>query len=246
MYLMALSKGDQMHNFKKHLLEKYGKSIKELSETEHENSLIDNNFQMISWDDVAEDFLKFNNDFNEKFSSADALYILEKEDKVQLFFFEFKNINYSNIKNRQVNKFHLNRCIKKMALCSNDCEIYEDIKKHAEKLVDVSHVSLRSKPSDSISLLYYMMNNFFEDHPDETEDLCKEKLFKIEKFFFLVSSTQQQYAPFYKNKSNRHNNIVKPLIFLKRFEPYHYKMVFSVNDKGFHKFFCEWNEKYLN
>lgn len=231
-----------MHDLNNYLLRKYGKSIKELSETEYGNKLIDYDFQMISWDDVAEDFLKVNNEFNEKFSSADALYILEKEDKVQLFFFEFKNINYSSIEDSQMSKFHLNKCIDKMKFCSNDCEVYEDIKKHAEKLVDIAHVSLRSKPSDSISLFYHVMKNFFKDNYNEKEDLCKEKLFKIEKFFFLVSNTHQQYAPFHKNKSNRYNNIVKPLSFLKRFEPYHYKMVFSVNDNGFHDFFCEWNK----
>ena len=90
------------------------------------------------------------------------------------------------------------------------------------------------------------MRSFLKNGHDETEDLCKENLFKIEKFFFLVSNTQQQYAPFHKNKSNRYNNIVKPLTFLKRFEPYHYKMVFSVNDIGFHDFFYEWNKKYIN
>ena len=90
------------------------------------------------------------------------------------------------------------------------------------------------------------MKNFFENNSDENEDLCKEKLFKIEKFFFLVSNTPQQYAPLHKNKSNRYNNIVKPLTFLKRFEPYHYDRVFSVNDTGFHNFFYGWNEKHLN
>lgn len=235
-----------MHGLKIYLLENYGKSIKELSETEFGNELLDYDFQMISWDDVADDFLKFNNEFNEKFSSADALYILEKEDKIQLFFFEFKNINYSNIEDRQLSKFHLNKCIDKMALCSNDCEIYDDIKKHAERVVDVSHVSLRSKPSDSISLFYHVMKSFLKNSTEVTENSCKEKLFKIEKFFFLVSNTKQQYAPFHKNKSNRYNNIVKPLTFLKRFEPYHYKMVFSVNDTGFHDFFYEWNKKYIN
>lgn len=49
-----------MHGLKIYLLENYGKSIKELSETEFGNELLDYDFQMISWDDVADDFLKFN------------------------------------------------------------------------------------------------------------------------------------------------------------------------------------------
>ena len=232
-----------MHDFKIYLMENYAKSVKELSETEFGNELLDYDFQMISWDDVAEDFLKFNNEFNEKFSSADALYILEKEDKIQLFFFEFKNINYSNIEDSQMSKFHLNKCIENMGSCPNNCKIYMDIKKHAKRLVDESNVSLRSKPSDSISLFYHVMRSFLNN--DVSEDSCKEKLFKSEKFFFIVSNTPQEYVPFHKNKSNRYNNIVKALTFLKRFEPYHYKMVFSVNEKGFHDFFYKWNKKYI-
>ena len=235
-----------MHELTNYLMEKYGKSIKELSKTEFENELLDNDFQMISWDDVAEDFLKFNEDFDEKFASADALYILEKEDKIQLFFFEFKNMNYSTIEDSQLSKFHLNNCIDKMKHCNKECEIYNEIKEHAERLVDKSNVSLRSKPSDSLSLFYHVMKNFLKDKYSKTDDECKEKLFKIDKFFFLVSKTQQQYAPFNKNKSNRYNTIVRPLTFLKRFEPYHYKMIFSVHETGFNTFFCEHNKKYIN
>ena len=232
-----------MHKFKNYLLEKYGKSIKELSETEFGNRLLDYDFQMISWDDVAEDFLNINDDFNNKFSSADALYILEKEDKVQLFFFEFKNIDYSNPEDYQMSKFHLNKCIEKIGDCPNDCKFYDEIKKYAERLVDESNVSLRSKPSDSLSLFYFMMINFFTVN-DERDNNCKEKLFNLDKFFFLVSNTQQQYF-FNKNKSNRHNSIVKPLSFLKRFEPYHYDMVFSINQSGFNDFFYEHNKNFI-
>lgn len=236
-----------MHYLKSYLLQKYGKSVKELSNTEFGNNLLDYDFEMISLDDVAEDFLKFDKEFTEKFSSADALYILEKEDKIQLFFFEFKKINYSNIEDRQMSKFHLNKCIEQMENCTNGCELYEDIKKHAEKLVDISHVSLRSKPSDSISLFYNIMKNYFENKDSgDAEEKYIEKLFNMEKFFFLVSPTQAQYISFKKNKSNRYNNIIGPLSFLKRFEPYHFKMVFAVNDNGFHEFFYEWNKKYLN
>ena len=231
-----------MQNFKKYLLNKYGKSIKELSETEFGNNLLDYDFQMISWDDVAEDFLNYNNDFNDKFSSVDALYILEKEDKVQLFFFEFKNVNYSIPEDYQMSKFHLNKCIKKMKDCPNDCKLYDDIEKFSERLVDESNVSLRSKPSDSLSLFYFMMNYFFSD--GEIDNNCKEKLFKIDKFFFLVSNTEQQYY-FNKNKNNRYNTIVRPLSFLKRLEPYHYDMVFSINTSGFNDFFYERNKYFI-
>ena len=51
-----------MHDFKIYLMENYAKSIKELSETEFGNKLLDYDFRMISLDDVAEDFLKNNNE----------------------------------------------------------------------------------------------------------------------------------------------------------------------------------------
>ena len=95
----------------------------------------------------------------------------------------------------------------------------------------------------SMTIFYHVMRSFLNN--DVGEDSCKEKLFKSEKFFFLVSNTPQEYVLFRKNKSNRYNNIVKPLTFLKRFEPYHYKMVFSVNERGFHDFFYKWNKKYI-
>lgn len=62
---------------------------------------------MISWDDVATDFEKTNNEFKEKFSTTDGLFMRKKENKTQLFFMEFKNINYSNIEDRQMSLFHL-------------------------------------------------------------------------------------------------------------------------------------------
>ena len=198
---------------------------------------------MISLDDVADDFNKFNEDFTEKFSSADILYILEKEDKIQLFFFEFKNQDYSYIEDRQLSKFYLNNCIDKMKSCEHNCDIYMDIKEHSERLVDVSHVSLRSKPADSISLVYYIMENYFKTRGMDAN--CVEKLFNIEKFFFLVFNMQAQYIPFKKNINNRYHDIIKPLSFLKRFEPYHYKFVFAVNETGFNDFFINWNKNYL-
>lgn len=235
-----------MHDFNNNLLKKYGKPITELSKTGYGNTLINNDIKMISLDDIAEDFLKSNNEFNEKFSTADALYILKKHDKTQLFFFEFKNINYSNKEDEQLSKFHLNKSIKQMEYCSGGCDIYKDIKKYSKKLVDKSNVSLRSKPSDSLSLFYHIMKKYFQASDDnESERIYIDKLFRFEKFFFLVSTTPKEYIPIKKNKSNRYNNIIGPLAFLKRFAPYHYKNVFAVNENGFYKYFCDWNRDYI-
>ena len=232
-----------MQNLNDYLMENFGKPISEISKTEYGNIVVNNESNMISFDDVAKYFNKANNEFKEEFSSADGLIIIEKENKEKVFFFEFKNIDYSDNEDRQMSLFHLKKCLKEMKECDNDCEVYGEINEISKYLVDISHLSLRSKPSDSISLLYYIMKDYYEKN--DTTEMCIKKLFEAEKFFFLVSKTESQYIPF-KNKSNRQNNIIQPLSFLKRFEPYHYKMVLAVNKDGFDRYFYKRNEKYLN
>lgn len=229
-----------MIELKKYLMENYSKPLSEISKTENNNMLVQQDLEMISWDDVAKDFEEKNNEYDGRFATADGLYILEKEENMQLFFFEFRNIDYSNKEDYEMSKFHLKTSIDKMKKCEYDCRIYGEIEKISEYLVDKSHRSLRSKPSDSLSLFYNVMNDFYEDKNDKD---CMDKVFKTEKFFFLVSNTESQY---FKNKSNRHNRIIKPLNFLKRFEPYHYDMVFAVNESGFEKYFYQRNKDYFN
>ena len=243
MHLMVLNRGNKMQNLNKYLMENFGKPANEISKTEYNNQVIDNEFKMISFDDVAEEFNKRDEEFNGKFSSADGLLIIEKENKNQIFFFEFKNIDYSNDEDRQMSIYYLNEYLKQMKKCEHECKVYDKINNISEYLVDRSHLSLRSKPSDSISLLYYIMKDFYENN--DTDEMCINKLFETEKFFFLVSKTQAQYLPF-KNKSNRQNSIIKPLNFLKRFEPYHYNMVFAVNQNGFDRYFYKRNKRNLN
>lgn len=230
-----------MHDLKMYLLEKYGKPTHEISKSEFGNILIDKELKMISWDDAANEFHETNSEFKEMFSTADGLIIIEKEDKNQLFFFEFKNLDYSNEKDKQMAKYHLNKYLKQTKECSHDCEVYDDLKKISEYLIDISSRSLRSKPSDSLSLFFHIMKEYYEIENDK--DACN-KLFNTDKFFFLVSNTESQYNP-YKNKSNRQNTIIKPLDFLKRFEPYHYDAVFAVNESGFDRYFYNRNKELL-
>lgn len=230
-----------MQDLSDYLMENFGKPANEISKTEYDNTVIDEEFNMISFDDVAKDFNERNNQFNGKFSSADGLIIIKKENTNQIFFFEFKNIDYSNKEDRQLSIFHLKEYLKQMKECNQDCEVYDKINKISKELVDKSYLSLRSKPSDSISLLYYIMEDFYKKNNNE---MCINKLFNSRKIFFLVSKTQSQYTPF-KNKSNRENTIIRPLDFLKRFEPYHYNMVLAVNKKGFDRYFYKRNKEYL-
>lgn len=230
-----------MQDLSDYLMENFGKPSNEISKTEYDNTVIDEEFNMISFDDVAKDFNERNNQFNGKFSSADGLIIIKKENTNQIFFFEFKNIDYSNKEDRQLGIFHLKEYLKQMKECNQDCEVYDKINKISKELVDKSYLSLRSKPSDSISLLYYIMEDFYKKNNNE---MCINKLFNSRKIFFLVSKTQSQYTSF-KNKSNRENTIIRPLDFLKRFEPYHYNMVLAVNKNGFDRYFHKRNKEYL-
>lgn len=127
-----------------------------------------------------------------------------------------------------------------MKECEHDCKLVDNLEKISENLVDISKVSLRSNPCDSISLFYKIMKKHYNL---EDKKAC-DKLFKTDKFFFLVSKTEFQYPQFHKNKSNR-QQIMKPLEFLKRFEPYHYNMVFAVNQEGFDRFFYKRNKDFI-
>lgn len=234
-----------MQDLKEYLMKKFGKSVSEISKTEFDNVLIDKDFKMISWDDVATYFNETNDEFEDKFSTADGLFMRKKEDKTQLFFMEFKNIDYSNDEDRQMSLFHLKKYQKQMIECEHNCEIHDDFKKISEYLVDKSYVSLRAKPYDSLSLFFHVMKCFYNSDEYSENEILIEKLFECDKFFLLVSNTKSEYLPF-KNINNRQSSIIRPLSFLKRLEPYHYKMALAVNKKGFDRYFYNRNKEYLN
>lgn len=237
-----------MQDLKEHLMKKFKKPISEISETEFGNVLINKDDKMISLDDAATYFNETNDEFKDKFSTADGLFMHKKENKTQLFFIEFKNNDYSNVEDRQMSLFHLKNYLKKMKECEKDCEIYDDFKKISKHIVDKSHVSLRTKPYDSLSLFFHIMKDFYKsdkDNEDNENEKCIEKLSECDKFFFLVSETESQYLPF-KNINNRQESIINPLSFLKKLEPYHYKMAFAVNKRGFDRYFYNRNKEFLN
>ena len=92
-----------MQDLNNYLMENFGKPSNEIAKTEYDNTVIDKEFNMISFDDVAEDFDKRNNEFNDKFSSADGLLIIFETEK---FFFlvsktQAQYIPFKNKSNRQ-------------------------------------------------------------------------------------------------------------------------------------------------
>ena len=126
-----------------------------------------------------------------------------------------------------------------MEMCEHDCSIGIEIKKCSEELVDKSFAKLKTKPYDSLSIISFYMNDFFKDKSSED---CVEELFHIKKYYILVSKTKGQYNPIMdiinpngpkKNKSNRNNNITKPLRFMTRLRPYHYDNIANINSDGF-------------
>lgn len=130
-----------------------------------------------------------------------------------------------------------------MKECDKGCRLHESIDMILNHLVDASYVSLRSKPSDSLSLFYHMLKEYYGVEDDDR--VLLELLFRTEKFFFLVSNTPSEYLPF-KNKSNRKSTIIEPLSFLKRFEAYHYNNVYAIYKTGFEKYFYNHNKEYFN
>lgn len=224
-----------MDNFIDFLFKNFGDTARNLSDTGHGNKWINEDMILIKYDDVATYFNEKYDDFEDKFTSADALYISRNNNEFKLFFIEFKNIDYSDEKDKLMNKYRLKECILEMKKCEHNCKIIDSIDELYSKLVDESKVSMRSKPFDSLSLFYYLMNH------EIINDLfdCRQELFNMKKFYFVVSKTIAQYNPYSPNKSNRNKTIVEPLRFLKRLSPYHYTEVFVVNEGGFKQYFVD-------
>ena len=219
-----------MISFIDYLLENYGACSSELSKTDDGNELVDDKSKMISLDAMAEVLYSSHSIFNEKFATADSLYVVQKDDTFELYFIEYKMIDFNDEEDRLRSVFGLKKCISKMSNCEHNCEVLVDIKKYRKELVDKSHLKMRSKPYDSLTVLYYFMNSFFSSKPS---NFSIEQLFNFKKFYILVSKTQGQYNPILPNKSNRNNKITKPLRFMQRLKPYHYDEIAVVSDIGF-------------
>lgn len=217
-----------MKEFFNYLKNKYGKTAQELSKSHEGNVLVETKTIMISLDDMAKKLKVFNKEFKEDFATADALHVVFKNNKIKLFFIEFKNIDFSIKEERLKEKYQL----KDLILEIDDEDMRKDFLKYHDDLIDKSMLRLRMKPYDSLSLLLHFMEYYFKDYSKD----CVKLLFEIEKNFVLISKTKTEYNPLFKNKSNRNNNIIKPLRFLKRLVPYHYNNVLTLPDNKSDKF----------
>ena len=215
-----------MNSFKDNILKEYGKSITELSKTGNGNFLVDNDFIMISLDDMASNLSKGN-----ILSTTDALFIDEKNEVVH--FIEFKNIDFNNEEDKLMARFHLNKAIDVIKDCEHDCPLVNDKSKFHKYLVDKYQLALRTKPFDSISLIYDYLCNYCGD-----DKLAKENLVNVKKYFWLVSKTNYEFnSPFLKNRQNNHRRNKKEFFnFLSKLKPYFYSDVFAVSTSTFQDF----------
>lgn len=233
-----------MESFNQYLMSEFKGSLRKVSKTDEENHFLDDHFAdnyfMISLDEMAKRVLNpyFKGD---QFSSADGLFIEKKNDNFIFYFFEFKNLDFSKKEDRQLSRFYLNRCIDKIKDCSNktescnDCDIVDSLNKFKKYLIDRKVCSLRSKPYDSLSLLYHGIDDYFKENDSFEVD---KTLFSIKKVFYLVSltSVEEYTSP---NKSNNRGKQFKYFPFLKRIKPYHFDDVCFINNLTFMNLFSE-------
>ena len=107
-----------------------------------------------------------------------------------MHFIEFKNLDYEDTKDLKMSKYWLDKCLKQMKNCEKDCFINDKTSNISKSnfhkyLVDKNDVSLRVKPFESISLVFLYLKLFKSDD----EEYCKNFLFNIPKYYYLVSKT---------------------------------------------------------
>lgn len=224
-----------MQKLYNHLKKEYGDKITKLSSTSENNQFIINEGVLVSLDKLKKDYQN-NKDY--EFTSSDALFIKKHENgNFQIYFFEFKKLDPTSKEDWGMSKTRLQKCIDKMKNCEK-CAFIEEIKGCEEKLVDKYQLSLRSKPFDSMSLLYHVIMDFY---PDMKDYECKKLLLKCDKYFYIISETSQEWSSTPKNKSNR-RKITGILSILDRLKPYYYNEVFSVSENGFNDCFYKLNK----
>ena len=220
-----------MQKLYNHLKKEYGDTITNLSATSENNQFIINDGVLVSLDKLKKDYKKHK---NYEFTSSDALFIKTLDNgKVQIYFFEFKKLDLTSNEDLGMSKYRLQECIKKMNNCNGGCKFIEELNQYGKNLVDKYHLSLRSKPFDSISLLYHVIMRFY---PEMDDYECRKLLFEADKLFFLVSQTPNNWPPINKNDSNL-RNFRGVISVLDRLKPYYYTQVFSVNENGFNNWF---------
>ena len=218
-------------NFLEELSSNYSDSLSNISKTGENNSFIVNEKEMISLDDVAKDYAKEN--LIEELSSVDGLYYKIKDDKLIIYLFEFKKMDFFT---KQLAKERLKILIEKIESGSlnENCEyeIISELKEIKNEVYNKLPIQLKNKPIESLLLLH----NLYENKNGEHKDIVD-----IEKHYYVVSETSSEFAPFTKNKSkNRKKGKSKEIFdFLDKIHPFPFKQTKGINYKSFFELILE-------
>ena len=223
-----------MKSFISFLEANYSQPIEKLSKTDAGTIILRSNFPMIDLEAMGKELPKIQSKFRgNDFSSADSLLIRKIDDEYVFQLFEFKNLNFNNEEDKDMAKFHLKNCILKMEKDPRNMEYIKCLSKIRNKLVDKSHISFRTKPFESLSIIYIFYNHL----SDDDSNTCKKTLSDIEKHYFIVSNSSSTWnSPFAKNKSNNQRRIHQCFKFLPRMTPYFYEGTHAISLKEFENY----------
>ena len=200
------------------LYEKYGDSITNISKTEN-NDFIKSDINLISFDDVAKDFAIKNK--VPQLTSVDAIDYKIVNDKLVLYFYEFKKMNL--LERNILPKNKLSNAISEMKTCeNNDCFYVDELKNIKKGLIDKILVSLKIKPIESLFLLFRLLDN--------------NELINVEKHYYIVSQTPISFSyPLYNNKSNsRRKGRSKEIFdFIDKLSPFPFNQTSSITENMF-------------
>ena len=200
---------------------KYFDKITEISrsKTGAKDSLIENDFEMISLDDICFDLFSGDN----RPRTTDALWYKEEKGKLTLYIIEFKfydiltSISKSTINtlckqvNDMNNRYRITSGGEKKKMFNQ--KFFDDFEKVKSHFGDTAEFSLKMKP---IETLIYVLPELYKDykgHGDEKDaDKCRNFLKEIEKKYYLFlirGSSNARYLHANKRNESRERNFAR-------------------------------------
>lgn len=168
-------------------LSEYKQPVTILSKTD-ENDFIINDTIMFDWDEISKLY-----DGDES-SSVDAIYCYLKNQKLTLYFFEFKNLNlFDSFFNA---KKQLEDIINDLEECVFCCCYPKEMRKVKKKLISKKIISLKTKPLESLILLHNILNE---------AQIPSQEITSIEKKYYVVSKTpvNENIVEWHKRRRNK-------------------------------------------
>lgn len=190
-------------------LKEYKKSVTALSKTDAGNLYITDDTLMFDWESIGKSY-----GFDES-SSVDAIYCSFENGELTLYFFEFKKHDlydkYFDAKKQLEDYINdLEQCI----FCLGYPQRVRKIKKN---LVSKKIISLKTKPIESLILLYNILNEL-EIKPEEIVNIRKE--------YYIVSETPINGNPTNFHRKGRSKEIFG---FIDKIKPFPFAEVQPIN-----------------